>query len=65
MKRARLIKRDEQIEREITKVEKVKKPVLTSLNRDVVRQWVDERQTRSVTDPRSAFSALFAQLAQS
>lgn len=62
MKRARLIKRDEQIERENTKVEKTTKPVLASLNRDVVRQWMDERQTKSVTDPRSAFSALFAQL---
>ena len=63
MKRARLIKRDEQRERETLSAEKTIKPVLASLNRDIVRQWVDERQTRAVTDPRSAFSDLFAQLA--
>lgn len=61
MKQARLIKHDEMKERQNAEQAASPKPMLAPLTGDVVRRWVTERQTRSVSDPRSAFSALFAQ----
>ncbi len=60
MKRARLIKQEELMERKNAEAASPK-PLLAPLTGEVVRKWVTERQTRSVSDPRSAFSALFAQ----
>ncbi|MCG3159214.1 MAG: hypothetical protein JMDDDDMK_00200 [Acidobacteria bacterium] len=73
MKRARLIKREEVIERqqiETAASEAVQstspesstpQPSVVKLTVDAVRKWANERQSNKSVKPREAFDALFAQ----
>jgi predicted pyridoxine 5'-phosphate oxidase superfamily flavin-nucleotide-binding protein len=71
MKRAKLIKREEIIEREQTAAsESVKEsaqespaqqPSVVRLTFDAVRKWANERQSSKSVKPREAFDALFAE----
>jgi hypothetical protein len=71
MKRAKLIKRDEIIEREQTAVSEgasstatdsaTQQPSVVKLTFDAVRKWASERQSGKNAKPREAFDALFAE----
>jgi len=71
MKRAKLIKRDEIIERqhaassadsEASSPETVTAaPSVVKLTFDAVRKWANERQSNKSVKPREAFDALFAE----
>jgi len=71
MKRARLIKREEIIERQQTASSEVAdssepqapkpQPSVVKLTVDAVRKWANERQSNKSAKPREAFDALFAQ----
>jgi hypothetical protein len=71
MKRAKLIKREEIIEREQAATsESVKEsaqespaqqPSVVKLTFDAVRRWANERQSNKSVKPREAFEALFAE----
>jgi hypothetical protein len=71
MKRAKLIKREEIIEREqnvvsegadssATGVTTTQQPSVVKLTFDAVRKWATERQSGKYAKPREAFDALFA-----
>lgn len=70
MKRAKLIKREEIIEREQaavseganpSKTESASQPSVVKLTFDAVRKWANERQSGKSVKPREAFDALFAE----
>jgi hypothetical protein len=71
MKRAKLIKRDEIIEREqaaasedvnpSTTESTTQQPSVVKLTFDAVRKWANERQSGKSIKPREAFDALFAE----
>ncbi|HEY9434194.1 MAG TPA: hypothetical protein VI260_22260 [Blastocatellia bacterium] len=72
MKRAKLIKREEIIEREQNVVSKgenssatgaatTQQPSVVKLTFDAVRKWATERQSGKIAKPREAFDALFAE----
>ncbi len=71
MKRAKLIKREEVIERQQaaspeaadTPAQETSKPQpsVVRLTVDAVRKWANERQSNKTVKPREAFDALFAQ----
>ena len=71
MKRAKLIKREEIIEREQTAVSEganssatesaTHQPSVVKLTFDAVRKWASERQSGKSAKPREAFDALFAE----
>ncbi|MGH9755491.1 MAG: hypothetical protein ACREA2_22150 [Blastocatellia bacterium] len=71
MKRAKLIKREEIIEREqaaatedansSTTQPATQQPSVVKLTFDAVRKWANERQTGKSIKPREAFDALFAE----
>jgi predicted pyridoxine 5'-phosphate oxidase superfamily flavin-nucleotide-binding protein len=71
MKRAKLIKREEIIEREQTAASESAKesaqkspaqqPSVVRLTFDAVRKWANERQSNKSVKPREAFDALFAE----
>jgi hypothetical protein len=71
MKRAKLIKRDEIIEREHaasradpdapTQETEKPAPSVVKLTFDAVRKWANERQSTKLVKPREAFDALFAE----
>jgi hypothetical protein len=71
MKRAKLIKREEIIEREQTAASESAKesaqespaqqPSVVRLTFDAVRKWAIERQSNKSVKPREAFDALFAE----
>jgi hypothetical protein len=70
MKRAKLIKREEIIEREQAASESAKEttqesptqqPSVVRLTFDAVRRWANERQSNKSVKPREAFEALFAE----
>jgi hypothetical protein len=71
MKRAKLIKREEIIEREQAAAsESVKEPgqeatahqpSVVKLTFDAVRKWANERQSGKSVKPREAFDALFVE----
>jgi hypothetical protein len=70
MKRARLIKREEVIERQQTASSEIKEtgtpnpkpqPSVVKLTVDAVRKWANDRQSNKSVKPREAFDALFAQ----
>jgi hypothetical protein len=70
MKRAKLIKREEIIEREQNVVPggadssetraATQQPSVVKLTFDAVRKWASERQSGKYAKPREAFDALFA-----
>jgi len=71
MKRAKLIKREEIIEREQAAVSEdpnspatksaTQQPSVVKLTFDAVRKWASERQSGKYVKPREAFDALFAE----
>ena len=73
MKRARLIKREEVIERQQIETaaseagqstspeSSTPQPSVVKLTVDAVRKWANERQSNKSVKPREAFDALFAQ----
>jgi hypothetical protein len=71
MKRAKLIKREEIIEREQAAVSEganspatgtaPQQPSVVKLTFDAVRKWATERQSGKYVKPREAFDALFAE----
>jgi hypothetical protein len=70
MKRARLIKREEVIERQQTASSGAKESgspgarpqaSVVKLTVDAVRKWANDRQSNRSIKPREAFDALFAQ----
>jgi hypothetical protein len=70
MKRAKLIKREEIIEREQAAAsesvresgqEATTQPSVVKLTFDAVRKWANERQSGKSVKPREAFDALFAE----
>jgi hypothetical protein len=71
MKRAKLIKREEVIEREQAAVTEgansstpgtaTQQPSVVKLTFDAVRKWANERQSGKYAKPREAFDALFAE----
>ena len=71
MKRAKLIKRDEVIERQqaasseagepLSPESSTPQPSVVKLTVDAVRKWAKERQSNRSSKPREAFDALFAQ----
>jgi hypothetical protein len=71
MKRAKLIKREEIIEREQAAVSEgansppresaTQQPSVVKLTFDAVRKWANERQSGKSVKPREAFDALFAE----
>jgi hypothetical protein len=70
MKRAKLIKREEIIEREQAAAsegvresgqEATQHPSVVKLTFDAVRKWANERQSGKSVKPREAFDALFAE----
>jgi hypothetical protein len=71
MKRAKLIKREEIIEREQTVVSEgvessatgaaTQQPSVVKLTFDAVRKWATERQSGKYAKPREAFDALFVE----
>ncbi len=70
MKRAKLIKREEIIERQnaasstdpdATPVTETPSPSVVKLTFDAVRKWAHERQSNKSVKPREAFDALFAE----
>ena len=72
MKRAKLIKREEIIEREqnvasegadssATGAATTQQPSVVKLTFDAVRKWATERQSGKSAKPREAFDALFAE----
>ena len=71
MKRAKLIKREEIIEREQAAASEsaqepapestTQQPSVVKLTFDAVRKWANERQTGKSVKPREAFDALFAE----
>jgi predicted pyridoxine 5'-phosphate oxidase superfamily flavin-nucleotide-binding protein len=71
MKRAKLIKREEIIEREQTAASESAKeaaqespaqqPSVVRLTFDAVRKWANERQSNKSVKPREAFDALFVE----
>ena len=71
MKRAKLIKREEVIEREQAAVSEganssapgtaTQQPSVVKLTFDAVRKWASERQSGKYVKPREAFDALFAE----
>jgi hypothetical protein len=71
MKRAKLIKREEIIEREQAAVSEGanpsapessgQQPSVVKLTFDAVRKWANERQSGKSVKPREAFDALFAE----
>jgi hypothetical protein len=71
MKRAKLIKREEIIEREQTALSEganssapesaTQQPSVVKLTFDAVRKWASERQSGKYVKPREAFDALFAE----
>ncbi|MBO0725842.1 MAG: hypothetical protein J2P52_09600 [Blastocatellia bacterium] len=71
MKRAKLIKREEIIEREQAAASESAKesgpetsaqqPSVVKLTFDAVRKWANERQSGKSVKPREAFDALFAE----
>ena len=71
MKRAKLIKREEIIEREQNVVSECvdssatgaakQQPSVVKLTFDAVRKWANERQSGKYAKPREAFDALFAE----
>ena len=71
MKRAKLIKREEIIEREQAAASESAKesakespshqPSVVRLTFDAVRKWANERQSNKSVKPREAFDALFAE----
>ncbi|MGE0127354.1 MAG: hypothetical protein AB7U82_04530 [Blastocatellales bacterium] len=71
MKRARLIKREEVIERQqnaaseaagsTTPESSPPQPSVVKLTVDAVRKWANEHQSNKSVKPREAFDALFAQ----
>ena len=67
MKRAKLIKRDEIIEREQATASEganppaTQQPSVVKLTFDAVRKWAIERQSGKSVKPREAFDALFVE----
>jgi len=71
MKRARLIKREEVIERQqaassadpgpLASETPKPPPSVVKLTVDAVRKWANERQSNRSVKPREAFDALFAE----
>jgi hypothetical protein len=71
MKRAKLIKREEIIEREQAAVSEganssppesaTQQPSVVKLTFDAVRKWANERQSGRSVKPREAFDALFVE----
>ena len=71
MKRAKLIKREEIIEREQAAASDgakepaqqppAQQPSVVKLTFDAVRKWANERQSNKTVKPREAFDALFAE----
>jgi hypothetical protein len=71
MKHAKLIKREEIIEREQAAVSEganpsapestTQQPSVVKLTFDAVRKWANERQSGKSVKPREAFDALFAE----
>lgn len=66
MKRAKLIKRDEIIERQHSSADPGREsspaqPSVVKLTFDAVRKWANERQSNKSVKPREAFDALFAE----
>jgi len=72
MKRAKLIKREDIIEREQNVVSKgddssatgaatTQQPSVVKLTFDAVRKWATERQSGKIAKPREAFDAPFAE----
>lgn len=75
MKRARLIKREEVMERQQTASSagpessgpsegpqsSTPQPSVVKLTVDAVRKWANERQSNRTVKPREAFDALFSQ----
>ena len=71
MKRAKLIKREEIIERQqatssaepdvSTPAAPTPQPSVVKLTFDAVRKWANERQSSKSVKPREAFDALFAE----
>jgi hypothetical protein len=71
MKRAKLIKREEIIEREQATVSEganssateaaTQQPSVVKLTFDAVRKWASEHQSGKYVKPREAFDALFAE----
>jgi hypothetical protein len=64
MKRARLIKREEVIERQQAGSSETNEPSppppsVVKLTVDAVRKWANERQSNKSIKPREAFDALF------
>ncbi|HKQ73711.1 MAG TPA: hypothetical protein VJ810_08305 [Blastocatellia bacterium] len=70
MKRAKLIKRDEIIERQnaassadadASAPKTESPPSVVKMTFDAVRKWANERQSTKTVKPREAFDALFAE----
>jgi len=71
MKRAKLIKREEAIERQQAAASEAEgaaspksstsQPSVVRLTVDAVRKWANERQSNKPVKPREAFDALFAE----
>lgn len=60
MTKAKLIKREEVIERQQIKAQQKVQKQTAKKTLDVVSDWIDARKIQRV-DPRAAFAALFAQ----
>jgi hypothetical protein len=61
MNRARLVKRDEAIEREETKRLRLQPGSLPSQSGEIVKAWISDRRQTRRPSPREIFAALFAQ----
>lgn len=60
MTKAKLIKREEVIERQQVKAQQKGKKRATRKTMEIVGDWLDAQRSQRV-DPRAAFAALFAQ----
>lgn len=60
MMKAKLIKRDEVVERKQAKIAQKLEQQTVKKTMDVVGEWIDNRRVQRV-NPRAAFAALFAQ----
>jgi len=60
MMKAKLIKRDEAIERQQEKLARKTQQKAVKKTVDIVHEWMDQRQIQRL-NPRAAFAALFAQ----
>ena len=61
MNRARLVKRDEALEREETRLLRLQPGSSPSQSGEIVKAWISGRQNTRRPSPREIFAALFVQ----